>query len=268
MARLVKGSETDKWLPKHWRKTTFPILREPASGPEDIVGSAFLIHYHEIIYVVSAKHVIDKDSLVVMMPTKEKKMLPIPLAALEEAGAKWIPHPAGLDLAAIPFPDALLKRLDVRIIGEDHWVTQTKIMKNSEVVHLGFPEQTHAYYEDGTPAPIPIGMRGRIIGFQGLSIQMKTAGAPGASGGPVFLKREGASPLLIGVATNIKLIGKPTRPSEGKPLHETSTLPISLIKDILESKEMVEQCKRLGFSPTETRQILIKRKSIGRHKPH
>jgi len=221
-------------------------LLEPASGPKDIIGSAFLIQYRGIIYIISAKHVVEKDSLVIMMPTKEKKVLPIPLTSLKEAGARWIHHPAGLDLSAIPFPDGILENLDVKIIGEDRWVTQIKIQKDS-VVHLGFPKQDHANYKDGTPASFPIGMPGKIIGFQPLSIQMKTAGAHGASGGPVFLKREGTSPLLIGIATNIKLIGKPTRPDEGEPLHETSAFPISLIKDILESKEMVKQCTRLGL---------------------
>lgn len=173
-------------------------------------------------------------------------MLPIPLAYLEEDGARWINHPAGLDLAAIPFPDTLLENIDIKII-EDRWITQPKIMKDSEVVHLGFPEQDHANYEDGTPASFLVGIPGKIVGFQPLSFQMKTAGAPGANGGPVFLKREGTSPLLIVLATDIKLVGKPTRPDESESLNETFALPISLIKDILESEAIVEQCMRLGF---------------------
>ena len=95
MVKYVNGKKTDEWLPKHWRKTTFPILREPAIGPDDIIGSVFLLQYQGAIFIVSAKHVIDSDSLVIVLPTKERKVLPIPLTSLEEAGAQWVHHPAG-----------------------------------------------------------------------------------------------------------------------------------------------------------------------------
>ena len=251
LTKIVKGTETDKWLPIHWRKTTFPVLRKPVPDPKYIVGAAFLLQYQGIIFITSAKHVVDRDSLVLHIPKKDKGYQHIPLESLKEAGAVWISHPADLDLTAIPFPDTILEKLDVRIVAEDHWVTQGTIEIGSDVAHLGFPKQAHANYVDGTPALFPLGMPGRIIGLQPLSIQLKTDGAPGASGGPVFLKREKITPLLIGVATDIKMMGNPARPDKGKPLQETSALPISLIKDILESTEMVEQCEKLGFAPAE-----------------
>ncbi len=250
MTKYVSGEKTDEWLPKHWRKTTLPILQKQDSGQLKIVGSAFLIYQTGRVFIVSAKHVIDDDDLVVALHTKEKKIHLIPINSFEDLGARWVHHPACLDLAAIPFPDSILEKLDVKIFGEDHWVPQDTISKGSRIVHLGFPEGHHVNYENGTSALGPIGMPGTIIGFQGVSIQMKSDGAPGASGGPVIIDREGSPPLLIGVATTYVLRGQSTRPEEGEPLHITSALPINLIRVILESQTMETQCIRLGFPPT------------------
>lgn len=231
----VRGDEADEWLPKQWRLTTFPVSKEPASGPKDIIGSSFILRYKGKIFLVSARHVVEGDSLVLVMPTKKENYKPIPLRALEEEGIGWVHHPHGFDLSAILFQTHILEELEVRCINEKYWITQPTLSIGMEVKHLGFPDKDHANYLDGRIAPFPIGMKGEIIDFKGFSIHMKTAGGPGASGGPVIIRKENDEPHLVGVVTDIRLYGQKTRPSEAIRLNETVALPISLVKDILES---------------------------------
>ncbi len=74
---------------------------------------------------------------------------------------------------------------------------------------------------------------------------METAGANGASGGPVFLRRE-KCPSLIGIAIEARKIGQKTRPWEAVYCDKTTALVISLIKDVLESEEMNTQFLQFG----------------------
>ncbi len=245
MIKIVRNPKTDEWLPKNWRKCTFPILNQPAQTLQDIAGSAFLLHYQRIPYVVTASHVVEVENPVIAFGTRDKQVACVSSSDLQKAGLKWIKHPMGFDLAAIPFhlPLSIVKELDLQLITEDLWSVQQKIRVGDEIVHLGYPERGTSRYLDGSPCILPQGMPGEIIRLDPPYIILKTASAPGASGGPVFLNRKNSSPCLITIITEAKMLGKHTRPSEAEYLNETKSIIVSLVKDILESQEMKEQFK-------------------------
>jgi len=246
MVRLVSGTETNKWLPPIYRKCTFPILRQPAKTHNDIVGSAFLLHYRKIPYVVTAKHVIDVVNPAIAFSKKDRQVLSVCTSALEQAGLKWIEHPADCDIAAIPFhlPLRIVNVLNIKLITEEKWIIQRKFKEGSWIAHLGFPDGGTSNFSDGSSSVFPQAMPGKImkimIGTRARFV-METAGTFGASGGPVFLREENNTFSLIGITIKETMLGKHTRPSEAEPLNKTTALPISLVKDIFESEEMVKQ---------------------------
>lgn len=243
--RYEKGDREDEWLPKQWRLTTFPVAKEPALGPRDIIGSFFILQYEGLLFLASARHVVERESLALVMPTKEETVIPIPFKTIEEEGVRWIHHPYDIDMSAMLFQTPLTEQLEIRKITEKYWVRQSKLVVGLEVKHLGFPDRVQANYLDGRVAPFPVAMPGEIIGFEGFKMILKTSGAPGASGGPVIVRREGDSPHLIAVAIDSRLFGTPARKFTAVPLNKTIALPISLLLDILESEDMQEQIKLL-----------------------
>jgi hypothetical protein len=117
---IVKGTNTNKWSPCYWRKSTFPVLRQPAKTLNDITGTAFLLRYKEMDFIVTASHVIEMKNPVLMFSkkgTQPSNMQSITVSStdLHQKGLDWIKHPAGLDLAAIPFclNSSLASELDV-----------------------------------------------------------------------------------------------------------------------------------------------------------
>ena len=243
MAKIVKGTRTNEWLPKNWRKCTFPILSQPAKTFNDITGSAFLLHYKRIPYIVTASHVIEIKNPVIAFSKKDRQVIGVSSSDLQQVGLRWIKHSAGLDLAAIPFhlPLSFVKELDLRSITEDQWTMPPKIKVGDEVAHLGYPQKGTSIYLDGSPSTFPQAMPGKIIRLNSPYFVMKTAGAHGASGGPVFLRRENNSPCLIGIVVEARMFGRRARPEEVEYLNETKAVTISLIKDILEAGEMKKQ---------------------------
>ena len=243
MVKIVRGTKTDEWLPKNWRKCTFPILSQPAKTTNDMSGSAFLLNYKRINYIVTAGHVIEIENPVIAFSKKDRQVVSVSSFDLQETGLRWIKHPAGFDLAAIPFllPPSCAKELDVLKITEDFWTLAPQIKVGYEIAHLGDPEKGTSIYSDGSLSIFPQAMPGKIIRFNTCTITMRTAGAHGASGGPVFLRRNNSSPYLIGVVTEATMFGKPTRPAESEYRNETKALVASLVKDILESEEMKQQ---------------------------
>jgi hypothetical protein len=243
MVKIVKGLETDKWLPKDWRKCTFPILSEPAKTLNDIIGTAFLLRYEKVPYIVTANHVIENGNPVMAFSKKDKQLVSVSSSQLQQAGLHWIKHPAGLDLAAIPFllPPSILSELDLLKITEDYWALQPNIKVGDEVAHLGYPEKGTSKYTNRSPCPYPQAMPGKITGFRQTNILMETASAHGASGGPVFLRRENKSPCLVGVVIEARMKGNHTRTAKAEYLNVTTALVASLIKDIMETEEMKKQ---------------------------
>lgn len=252
MVEIVKGTETDKWLHQSWRKSTFQILRQPAKTSEDLVGSAFLLSYRGVPYIVSAKHVIDIENPVVVFPKKDRKRLGVPTSEFERVGLKWIEHPAGLDLVAMPFhlPLNSVEELDIIQIPEGAWLDQPDLKEDDDIAHLGYPEKGTSIYTDGTSASFPQGMPGKIISIGEQHIEMETASARGASGGPVFLKAHIDNPTLIGVAISTRMYGNPARPDQAIYFNKTTALTISSIKEILESDEMIKQYQERKIDET------------------
>jgi len=248
MVKIVKGTETDKWLPKNWRKSTFPVLDQPAKTSNDIRGSAFLLQYNNKPYIVTASHVIETRNPVIAFSTKNRQVVVVDSSSLQQVGLSWVKHPAGLDLASIPFLLSLqlVEKLDLWLITEDKWTPQAEVKLDDKVAHLGYPERGTSNYLGGSPSLFPQAMPGKIIQINHPDIVMETAGAHGASGGPVFLRRENKSPFLVSVVTTAIMFGRPTRPMEAEYCNKTKSLAVSHLKDILESGEMKEQFDRFG----------------------
>jgi S1-C subfamily serine protease len=251
MAKIVKGTQTDKWLPKNWRKSTFPILCQPAKTLNDITGTAFLIDYKSIPYIVTASHVIESENPVIAFATKNTQLITVSTALLQRAELRWVKHPAGIDISAIPLhlPLSIIKELDLVKITEGNWNPQPKIKLGDPVAHLGYPQRGTSNYLNGSPCLFPQAMPGNIIALSGYEMTMRTAAAHGASGGPVLLRTDNNGPKLIGIVTQAKMKGQPTRPSEVQYCNETKAIIVSLIKDILESEQMKEQYNHRFIGP-------------------
>jgi hypothetical protein len=247
MAKIVKRTETDKWLPKEWRKCTFPILRQPAVTSNDITGSAFILQYKNKPFVVTAKHVIEVENPVIALRKKNGQVIGVNSTSFQEVGVQWVKHPFGLDIAAIPLalPLNLVKELDLAYMTENKWTPLANIPLGGWVAHLGYPERGTSRYSDGSHCIFPQAMPGKIIKLNSTDFIMETAGANGASGGPVFLKSE-KGPSLIGIAIEARKNGQKTRILEADYCNQTKALVISLIKDVLESEDMNTQFLQFG----------------------
>jgi hypothetical protein len=215
-----------------------------ADSTGKIIGAAFLLEYRNLIYIISAKHVIDFDNPSMAFARKDGKVAGLKTSTLQRGGLGWLMHPGDLDLAAIPFygPAKGIDSLDFMMILEDKWATQPIVKVGSRVVHLGYPEGRSLPYTDRKRSPFPLGMPGKVIKLDRQFIVMETVGLPGASGGPVFMKSDN-KPHLIGVTIEVKAFGKRTRPGGAAFLNKTKALPISLVKDILDSQEMKEMIR-------------------------
>ena len=165
MAKIVKGTQTNQWLPPNWRKSTFPILSQPAKTLNDITGTAFLLDYKSVPYIVTAYHVIESENPVIAFAKKDTQFITVSTAFLKRGGLRRIKHPAGLDLAGIPFhlPLSIVKELDLVKITEDKWTPQPKIKLGDEVAHLGYPHRGTSNYLNGSPCLFPQAMPGKII---------------------------------------------------------------------------------------------------------
>lgn len=162
MAITVKATQTDLWLPPNWRKSTFPVLSQPAKTLDNITGTAFLLDFKGIPYVVTAHHVINSADPVLAFAKKNQQLITVSTSFLQKAGLKWIKHPAGIDLAAVPFhlPLPIVEELDLLKITEDKWNPSPKIKVGDYIAHLGYPQRGTSNYLDGSPCLFPQGMPG------------------------------------------------------------------------------------------------------------
>jgi len=142
----------------------------------------------------------------------------------------WIHHPDGLDLSAIPF--SVQDNMDVQVIPESDWNLVTNMNKGNLVTHIGYPKGIGASYVDGSPAFFPIAMSGYVFSGNTNEIITNTNGQGGASGGPLFLKREDQNPQLIGIAFEA------IQTRQGEFQNKTRSLPIHHIKKILDFEPM------------------------------
>lgn len=252
MPKIVRGTETNKWLPSDMRKCTIPILVQPGKIPDDIRGSAFLLRHNKKEYIVTARHVTEIKNPVLAFSAKTHQPICVDFSYFQKKGLSWVNHPKGLDLAVMPFlvPQEFVDKLDLWFISEDKWTTPAKINIADEVAHLGYPEKGTSNYLGGKPSLFPQGMPGKVIKINQSEIIMNTAAAHGASGGPVFLRRKDMSPFLVGVVTETRMYGSPTCQIKAEYRNKTTSLVISQIIDILQTKEM-----KLQFNKNKKNQI-------------
>jgi hypothetical protein len=234
MVKMIKNPNfkivkvTNEWLPPLWRKSTFPVLNQPAKSLKDITGTAFILSYKMQDFIVTASHVIDVENPVLMFSKKNdqrnyNESLMVSTDDIKQIGSNWIKHPMGFDLAAIPFPQSLQKDLDIFLLTEDKWTFRPFSFKD-EIKHLGYPDKGTSNF-NGSPWVFPQGMPGNIIQINSqIEFNMKTSGVHGASGGPVFLRTKENRPHLIGVVIETVMLG-----------YVTKALCIWLVKDILDT---------------------------------
>jgi len=223
------------WFPNPLLKSGIPILTDPGLTIDNVMGAGFLIRYGKVNYVVTAKHVFD-DSVNPMIGYHKtngelQQVSSDKLSTI--AHLEWIHHPDGLDISAIPF--SVQDYMDVQVIPEKDWNVATNMNKGDLVTHLGHPRGYGASYADGSLAFFPIAMSGHVIDGNQNEIITYTNGQGGASGGPLFLKRESQNPQLIGIAVQAILTPK------GQYQNKTRSLPILNVKKILDSEPMKKQ---------------------------
>lgn len=235
-----KRISTNDWLPRDWKKCTLPILEGPGKNfDEELRGTAFLLKYNNVIFVITARHVIeDLKNGRIAVPQLNKIWTSGSFQNFEKhlRGVRWILHPEGLDLVAIPFVST--QDFDVMPIDEQYWNLSPTIELGDCITHLGYPDKQHANYSDGTLAFYAVEMPGKIIETSQDFISTRSAGLHGASGGPLFLRRKGKSPLLIGVITTAKK-------KKNEFLYKTASISILNIIVILDSVEMKKQVEIL-----------------------
>lgn len=228
--------ESRSWLPNHWLKCTLPILEDPGLVTEDFQGSSFVIHRDGVNFVITARHVIeDLRNPMIGFHANDRSLQRVSTHDMEAiAGLKWIYHPDGLDLAAIPFQVGTW--MDVVSVDEMYWNTSASFSAGDIIAHLGYPEMRSSDYLDGSPAFFAVSMPGKILEIQENSILTQTSGLHGASGGPLFLKPARIRyPSLIGVVIAARIN------SQGQYLQKTTSIPIQNVLKILEHEKMREQ---------------------------
>ena len=229
---------SEQWLPNHHLKSTVPILTDPGLTTNDVEGTGFLLQYGNVNYVVTATHVLEKSvNPMIGYHKTDGTLQQVSADKLSKiAHLNWIHHPDGSDVSAIPF--SVQDYMDVTVIPENDWNLNAVTNKGNLVTHLGYPQGTGSPYADGSPAFFPVVMSGVILSGNANEIITFTNGQHGASGGPLFLKRNSQNPQLIGIAYEVILT--PNKQYQNK----TRSLPIQHIKKILDSDLMKNQVKQ------------------------
>jgi len=224
------------WFPAQWMKSTLPILEDPGLTTNDLQGSAFLLQYGNVNYLVTAKHVIEKlRDPMFGFHRINRKLERVSCHKFESIlGLKWIYHPSGLDIAAIPFP--IKPFMDVAVIEEKYWINAYKVPTGEIVTHLGYPLGLSSQYIDDSPSFFARAMIGNVLTANTQNIITTSPGAPGASGGPLFMKENSTSGLLIGIVIRAGVLNRTF-------VDKTISLPTYEVEQTLKSKEMQEEVK-------------------------
>jgi len=237
---VKRGDPRTSWFPKEFDKSAFPIMKQPATEIEHIDGTAFVMYYKTIPYVVTAAHVLKMDNPAIHFLLKSAMGRSFSTSYFNELGIDWIKNEE-LDLAAIPFHvhSGALKPLHIFPIQEEWWNLEIDLRPGNSVKHLGYPEQQTTNFPDGSPSMVAMGMAGDILAASSQLIRLRTPAQLGASGGPVFVRTD-YGPRLIGVASETDVFATPSL-TEGEYLGKTSVVPIHLLKSLFDSKEMQDQ---------------------------
>ena len=224
------------WFPIQWLKSAAPVLTEPGKVvPDDNRGTVFYIEYQNVTFAVTAKHVLDacKNPMLCYYDSNRHIQRMSSSIISKTVNLKWINHPDNsVDISAIPF--IVYDDMDINVIPETHWNLSCSLDPSDEIMHIGYPELYGASYADGTLAYFPVGLIGTVKFYDNVKIVTNTNGQGGASGGPLFVNNGSDMPQLIGIVYR-------SIPASDPKQNKTSSLPISLLNDLLESEQMKKQ---------------------------
>ncbi len=224
------------WFPDKWRNSAAPMLTEPGYFvPDNTVGTAFYIEYQNNVYAVTATHVLTKcnNPMLCYYDVQEKLQRISSKAFSDVVNLKWIDHPDGsIDISAIPF--TVEDHMDIHVILESDWNILYDLDPDDKILHTGYPKQYGTTYVNGAIGYLPTILDGTVAFYDDDKIVTYTDGQGGASGGPLFMKGDNERPQLIGIAYH-------SVPTSVPEQNMTSSLPIHLLKPLLDSKQMKDQ---------------------------
>ena len=233
------------FVQKDFYESVVPILTGSGKFPENIIGTGFLMNNGDGLasYIVTAKHVLrGEKNPNIMLTSKTGTQMQVGTETLEAFGAKWISHPDGKDLAAIPL--ILPKRLDEKIrnrrIVMNSKLDQSKIRMGAQIKHIGYGgKMTGKNKKTGELLGLPGAAFGTYESGTKEIIKIRSACIEGDSGSPLFLNR-GKGISIIGVLVK----GRPLKKEETQTadvVGNTTVIPIEHVFKILNSKQMRKQ---------------------------
>jgi len=221
-----------------------PITKDE-KFPENIVGTGFLIGFNGLSYVVTAKHVLkDLENPHIVFSDKKVEPWPIGTSVFSQFEIKWLEHPDGMDVIAIPI--ILPAQIDKEIINRELSVKITippeKIIPQSVVKHFGFGgKRTGKNKHTGKPIATPAGIEGLFISGNPKEILIRSSAEQGDSGGPLFVKQDEKAGTIIGVVSMTSTLTTITNPHQGQYTGKTTAIPIMESFKILNSDKMKKQ---------------------------
>jgi len=237
---IGRNDPRTSWFPKSWDKSAFPIMHQPGTEQDNITGTAFVMYYQGVPYIVTAKHVLETENPAIHFLLKNGQGRSFGTSYFNALGLDWIKHDT-VDVAAIPFHMALqaIKPLHIFFIKEEWWNLELNIKAGNFVKHLGYPDKDTTPFPDGSSSMVGIGMVGKVLSVTSNEIRLRTSAHLGASGGPVFVKST-TGPCLIGVASESDVLANKSL-TEGEYLGKTTVVPIKYVKELLDSDKMQKQ---------------------------
>lgn len=236
------------FVQKDFYESVVPILTDTGKFPQNIIGTGFLMNNDDRLasYIITAKHVLrGEKNPNIMLTSKAGTQMQVGTDTLKMFGVRWIPHPDGKDLAAIPLilPKIADDKIRNRRIVRRSTLEPSGIRNGAQVKHIGYGgKMTGKNKKTGKV----LGMPGAAFGVYGSGtrdlIKVRSACLEGDSGSPLFLNRGGGI-SIIGVIIQ----GRPLKKIELKRrsvVGNTTALPIHHVYKILNSKQMKQQVVR------------------------
>lgn len=231
-------------------------------------GTAFLIQYDRLYYLVTAKHILEEfkqkfnsdNNLSYFLNEKDgKSSYGLFSEYRQKYNVAWVTSP-NTDVAIIPFP--IGKNYDVRTIPDDAFLTSDNLFELQDVFYLS--------YQPGIESQekvTPIARHGMVsILNEDNTFYLDAFAFPGNSGSPVFLRPGGViltpgglysnDPLscsfvgIIGEYLTYQEVAISTQSKRPRILFEENTglarvWPVQSLKNIMSSSEFILQHKNI-----------------------
>jgi len=236
------------FVQKHFYESVVPILTDTGKFPQNIIGTGFLMNTGDRLasYIITARHVLrGEKNPNIMLTSKAGTQMQVGTDALKMFGVRWILHPDGKDLAAIPLilPKIADDKIRNRRIVRGSVIVPSGIRNGAQVKHIGYGgKMTGKNNRTGEV----LGMPGAAFGVYAYGtrelIKVRSVCLEGDSGSPLFLNR-GKGISIIGVIVQ----GRPLKKIDLKKrivVGNTTALPIHHVYKILNSKQMKQQVVR------------------------